>query len=542
MSDTETAIKLKTPRPSPYPVLSILSAFVVVAYLYVLSRPDIFLFYQLPSFLLTAPVTEAIIAAFFVIAVIEVRWVMVRRKRQKKALQKIKGQVAELLENRKQLHAKAHVYASHADKLKLFISDKLLEYIEYDEKFLHFKNIASEVRHNGIISYDKVKTVLEQQRSLFEDPNSETYLQIVDAQASLRYLWDLLDLATTDNIALHIANQVCEAEELIFQAELDAQNTPEVSQSVFRPVSALEKAVTRCFGVKPQALSIGDEPSPCHRWQIPEQELVWIEYTATGDIMGNENHVILALENLINNAQYFAGRQKSRKSTKDARIAIALQQQGETIQYCVYNRGQAIEAEVGEQLFNLGFSTRRVKEHHGKGLGLYFVEQIVKGYDGAIGYRNIRNQPEVLSLRLELTNGQVITDVIEMLVENHIPKCRKTGSEQAAAQLTWHLNQAVTSVEITHQSDQKTHRFIDDLANCSTITDPSQPLHPRWRLQFDVAANRLDFTPLDISGVMFELALPSLQARMEGDLLITDQAAMADQVESIASQFKSLEQ
>ena len=542
MPELETIKNLKTPRPSPYPLFSVLFGLLLVTYLYLLLRPEIFQFYQLPAILQLKPVPEITIALFFLVAVVEVRWVMVRRKRQKTALKKIKEQMAELLVNRKQLHAKAHVYASHADKLKLFISDKLLEYIEYDEKFLHFKNIASEVRHNGIISYDKVKTVLEQQSSLFDDPDSETSLQLKDAQASLRYLWDLLDLATTDNIALHIANQVCELEELIFQAELDSDNTPEVGQSTFLPIVALEKSLARCFGSKTERVAHVGTDSMSTLVKIPEQELLWVFCESAGEILGNENHAILALENLISNAQYFAGRKKGRKSTKDARIAIALQQRQQRVYYCIYNRGQHIDDAVGEQLFGLGFSTRRVKEHHGKGLGLYFVQQIVKGYDGAITYRNVFNQPEVLSLRLELANGQVITDVIEIVIEEQLPKCRKTGNEQAVEKMTWDLNQAVTSIEVTHQSDQITHRFNDVLASSVGYTDPSQPIHPRWRLRYDGSARRLELEPMDISGVLFELTLPSLQARIEGDLLATDQQAMADQVDSITRQFKSMEE
>jgi len=99
--------------------------------------------------------------------------------------------VQELWESKKRLQLKAHTYSDHADKLKRFISDKLLEYIEYDEKFLHFKSIAAEVRHNGVISFDKVQTTLQR----IED-EADTPKQVSDVRAArdaMRYLWDLLD-------------------------------------------------------------------------------------------------------------------------------------------------------------------------------------------------------------------------------------------------------------------------------------------------------------------------------------------------------------
>src|SRR5690625_6466944 len=85
-----------------------------------------------------------------------------QHRNQARDIQRLHNQVAELRQSKKQLQLKAHTYSGHADKLKLFISDKLLDYIEYDEKFLHFKSIAAEVRHNGVISFDKVQTVLQQ--------------------------------------------------------------------------------------------------------------------------------------------------------------------------------------------------------------------------------------------------------------------------------------------------------------------------------------------------------------------------------------------
>ena len=58
--------------------------------------------------------------------------------------------------------------------------------------------------------------------------------------------------------------------------------------------------------------------------------------------------------------------------------------------FSIYNRGPHIEQEMLETIFQLGFSTRRNKEHHGKGLGLFFAKEIVRGYQGTISALNVK--------------------------------------------------------------------------------------------------------------------------------------------------------
>lgn len=526
------------PAKTPYPILSILSAIFLLGYFYLQTQPDLIFFYHVPAVALVRPIPESLLGIFAILTVLELRFVQRKRRHQHEATLRVKEQIEDLLANRKELNAKAHVYANHADKLKLFISDKLLEYIEYDEKFLHFKSIASEVRHNGVISYDKISTVLTHELSDSGTVDSDTRQRLHDARDSLRYLWDLLDLSTADNIALHIASQVCESEELIFQSELNSGESPLPERPVFDPRSALEKALTRCFGSEPVETGMTT-------LQVADQERVWIQCQPADALLGNENHIILALENLINNAQFFAGRRGSRRSERNARIAIELDQKDGYICYRIYNRGPHIDEEAAGKLFQLGYSTRRVKEHHGKGLGLYFVNEIIKGYDGTVTFTNIHNHADVLSLRLKTEDGNVITDVIELVIGDDLPLCRKSGSDSAVDKLEWQLSSPLESIEITHQSDQKTHRRREDVLTDGTLHDPSQSTHPRWRLDISTSGRQatiLQFRPLDITGVQFEMKLPSLTARLEGDLLSADEDDMMRQVDAISRQFKALEE
>ncbi|AJQ92906.1 sensor histidine kinase [Gynuella sunshinyii] len=520
---------------TPYPILTSLSALLLIAYFLLLGQPQLLSFYQLPDIITTFQVQLAATVVFILILLIELRLFQRRRRNQKIEIARFRQQMAEVLADKKQLHAKTHVYANHADKLKLFISDKLLEYIEYDEKFLHFKSIASEVRHNGVISYDKIKTILLRQISQLQDTDSEQLQQTQEALDSLIYLWDLLDLSTADNIALHIANQVCDSEEQFFQAEFQTHEGGEFpAQNIFSPLSAVQKALQRCFGC-----AIGDARNGtiC----VDDIDQAWINLTTTDNILGNENHIVLVLENLLNNAQFFSSRRDYKQ--KHAGIAVDLKEQQGFVCCQIYNRGPHIDDDTAQNIFQLGYSTRRVKEHHGKGLGLYFVNEIVKGYDGKVRFENVLNEADVLSLRLELADGTVVTEVLELVVEDDRPLCRKSGHDEAVKELDWKLQDKLLNIEITHQSDQKTHRLLE-LDSKKTIMDPSQPACPRWSLTLKQSHKQTDihFKPLDISGVRFEIRLPTATARLDGDLLNADEAEMDGEVSEIKQKFKGLEQ
>lgn len=521
-------------KGSTYPFVTAIMAIVLITYLYFLGQPDLIGAYQIPAEIFSPRWKWLLISAYIITLILEFRIYRRRCKHQAYEVVHNKQQVEELLESKKQLQARAHVYAGHADKLKLFISDKLLEYIEYDEKFLHFKSIASEVRHNGAISYDKIKTVLTTQIEQLE--NDEQAAPLQSALESLIYLWDLLDLSTADNIALHIANQVCESEETIFQSELNAdEHEPYPSQNVFSAELALDKSLKRCFGVsliETDYRCINIDNYPQARLSISPVDL----------LLGNENHVVLALENLISNAQFYAGQRGYKQ--KHAGIAIYLDQQDDYARFRVYNRGPHIDNDNAENIFQLGFSTRRKKGDHGKGLGLYFVNEIVKGYDGKLEFHNIDNQAEVVSLRIETTEGEIITDVIEIVIDNGSPMCRKSGAGQGEDALEWDFFGALQSIEITHRSDQITHRDDQETLNDrDVIYDPSRPSYPRWLLEIGRKYRNtwLKFKALDICGVEFELRLPTLNARLDGDLLSPDEATMEHQVSQIKARFSTQE-
>jgi len=246
--------KIKTDEPErrvqrvDFPWLTLLVSLVAVIYLFLLNEPDLLQAYGLPEFWFQNPFKYALVGLFILVVLRDLYHYVRQSRGQRADLKRLREQVDELWQSKKQLQLKAHTYSGHADKLKLFISDKLLDYIEYDEKFLHFKSIAAEVRHNGVISFDKVQTAL--QRAAADLPEYGAHHDVQNdleaAQDAMRYLWDLLDLSTADNLALHIGNLLCECEEHYYQQllEVDQAETPP-----HEPVYAPQRAAWRALGL-----------------------------------------------------------------------------------------------------------------------------------------------------------------------------------------------------------------------------------------------------------------------------------------------------
>ncbi len=214
-----------------YPWISIVCALVIVAWQFVLSNMELIDPHRLPELLTRQSSLIAAAAILVLLILFDITHFVKALAGYKTQLKQYQGQISELFDSKRELGTLARTNSDHAEKLKLFISDRLLEYMEYDEKFLHFKNIASEVRHNGVISYDKVQSALQRARNQGEDEADQDYQEAAD---SLLYLWDLLDLSTTDNIALHVANQVYDSEEYYFQSLL---NQADVESSPYSPTS-----------------------------------------------------------------------------------------------------------------------------------------------------------------------------------------------------------------------------------------------------------------------------------------------------------------
>ena len=499
-----------------YPWLSTTSALLIICWQFILLLPELILPYELPGPMAQEQSLLIGLAITLLLVVFDIRRFLNGWREYKAQLIKRENQITELFDSRRELGARARTYSDHADKLKLFISDRLLEYIEYDEKFLHFKNIASEVRHNGVISYDRAQTALKKAAELCADRSDQTdhLQQFEEAGKSLLYLWDLLDIATTDNITLHVAKRIYDSEEYYFQSML---NSKQLDSFPYAPTFSMFSALRKALGPLAE--------SPCHTGQdeLPElpfnyrDERFHLLVQDDCDMLGNRNHMVLLIENLLNNAVYYADQKASR--SKYVRIAILLVRQQDQILLKIYNRGPKVKEEDQHRIFQLGYSSRRVRDHHGKGLGLYFVNEICKGFEGSVDFENIENDESGLSLRIELLNGEVETHFIAVVEDSGKPLCHLAQSEDAPHRsLDWSFGSPVSSIEVSSQASAEP-QVINDMLNRENFyhLDNSDVLLPRWVLEISnrKRSSRLVFKPLDVRGVRFTVKMPTARSRLE---------------------------
>jgi len=428
-------------------------------------------------------------------------------------LQAREEQLDELFKSKYALQNKAHRYSGHADKLKLFISDKLLEYIEYDEKFLHFKNIASEVRHNGVISYDRVTSVLEDSLEHIDDVIERAKYQ--KALNSMVYLWDLLDLSTTDNIALYIANKLYECEELYYRKVLDDSH-----ESPFSPSFPVKETIVKSLEgfVEDNDTYLSDLNSPTEDTYRYSDNQIRVCLENAGEFFGNENYIILVMENLINNALYYSDQKKYKN--QHAKLSLTLTNENEYAVIKIYNPGPLISDDVRDKIYQLGFSGKRSKGNHGKGLGLYFVKQIVSGYEGSIDFSNITNQECKYILRIACTSGKVVNQIIEVVLNQNGKLSCKTDDEAINKSFKFGIKETIKSIEVSPNNSVQTHIFDDFDASGETLfLDPEFEARPTWYLDVreKPASTEIIFKPLDTTGVEFAVKIPTAASRMESD-------------------------
>lgn len=497
-----------------WPWASVLAGMFGIAFFVVVTDPRLAAFYDLPAGLLRDDVRYAVLGAMVLIVLFDLRRYRHQRLHQAHDVDRMRAQLDDLWQRNRQLQLKAHTYSDHADKLKLFISDKLLEYIEYDEKFLHFKGIAAEVRHNGVISFDKVQSALQlaaaDAESAAASGRAGQYRAALDA---MRYLWDLLDLSTAENLTLHIGNLLCECEEHYCQRLLHDDETAALP---FEPTFAPQRAAWRALGMIRQdtLAELEPETGEAEPWLLHDRAL-YARLEPVAELLGNENHLVLLLENLLRNAQFYAG--KRGYSAPFAPIALTLTESNGHVGIRVYNRGPHIRAEDRPNLFQLGYSTRRKRDDHGRGLGLYFVNEIVKAYEGRINVDNIHTPAEPYDVVLELANGEVVSKRVDVVLEQGRPRCvLATGA--TGTHYEWKLPAGVQRVLVSTAAEACA-ACIDDLAprGRQERHDPAHPSCPRWRVRYQPGrmGARITFEPMAIHGVEFEIRLPSARERLD---------------------------
>ncbi len=494
-----------------YPWLSTLGLLAVVGWQFLLAYPDLVAGFDPPPWFWQDDKLLIAGALLLLLVVFDIWRFHKASARSRDQLAQYQEQISELFDSKRELGTRARTYSDHADKLKMFISERLLEYIEYDEKFLHFKNIASEVRHNGVISYDKAQTAL---RTALESCKADQRRLYEEAADGLLYLWDLLDLSTTDNIALHVTNQIYDCEEHYFQAQLKQADG---GDSPFEPTFQMSHALRRALlPITEDADALGLNYGWPRRGSYSDDRFS-IHLRADSELLGNENHMVLLIENLINNALFYS--QQKQHRNRHSRVAIALAQKDGDVEFSVYNRGPHIDDDEKDRIYQLGFSSRRVREHHGKGLGLYFVDQIVRGFEGKIEFENIDNEGVELALAVKLGNGELQNTGVEILAGAGRPQCRLVDAgDEPGKRAEWSFPAPIVSIEVGRRGARKP-QLIAELQRdqASTHFDARDSAMPRWLLEVKNAkrSSKLVFQPLDLRGVEFRVSLPSAGSRLD---------------------------
>lgn len=511
---------------------------------------------------LAEPLPALALGAAMLIWVIEKRFFQHRCEKANQQLRDLQQQNEQLKQSKRQLQQKAQRHSSQTDKLKAFIGDRLLEYIEYDEKYLHFKGIAAEVRHNGVISYDKIQRAL-----LFGQQQLPGHSGFEDALINLGYLWDLLDLSTADNMAMHINNHLCDCEEYYYQQQLNPDTTPP-----FQPTFYAHEAIARALEAHLLGGYCDLNTTSATTQLISDRLLGFIDRRCL--LLGNPNHIVLAAENLIKNALYFNESTPCDQLPTPRKIVISLSRSNEQTQLSVYNHGPHIPDEITQQIYQLGFSTRTEDPIHGKGLGLYFVKQIVAGFEGDIKHHNIANRAEQYTLRLELQGAglegsEIQTELVEvsclegvLSCENKTHVANESSETQLLPAIDWSFRRPLLSIEITAQSNGKTHSFDGlHLPKDSALEfyEPCAKHPPRWKLLLtgnERGHHKLRFEPMDVTGVEFIVQLPLADAagnleneyqqdeRAEFNRAMSSEEGQAAEayIESIADRFKPIDQ
>ena len=495
-----------------YPWPSLLGAILVVGWQWLLLNPTALSSDLAAPLLARADYLWMALLLLLLAVIFDMRLFFRTRTRYRDQLAQYQDQIAELFDSKRHLGTRARTYSDHADKLKMFISERLLEYIEYDEKFLHFKNIASEVRHNGVISYDKAQTALRLAQLNCADGEERQFSEAGDA---LLYLWDLLDLATTDNIALHVTNRIYDCEEHYFQAQLKPAG--DASAAPFQPTFRMSQAIRRALlpiTEDANALGLnGDWPG----YGVYADDKFKILLRADCDLLGNVNHMVLLIENLINNALYYSQQKMNRQ--RHNRVALSLTHRAGEAVCKVYNRGPRIKDDERDKIYQLGFSSRRIREHHGKGLGLYFVHEIARGFEASIAFANIENRAQVISLSIKLSNCEVLSQQIGIVEIDGKPLCQLPDSSgQVSNRHEWSYPAPIASIEVSPEKASKP-QLISNLAigEDSSHLDASEPLRAHWQLDIKnrQRSSKLVFLPLDVRGVEFVLRIPTASSRLD---------------------------
>jgi len=351
------------------------------------------------------------------------------------------------------------------------------------------------------------------------------------------YLWDLLDLSTTDNIAMYVANKLYECEELYYREVLDEDKDETPFTPLFPARCAAIRAV-RGFVEEVDRLSterLVEGETFCY-----EDDQFWVQLEDAGDLLGNENYVLLIVENMINNGLYYAGQKQYRN--RYSKLSLHVERDNGDAVFRIYNPGPGIGNDLRDKIYQLGYSTKRSRDHQGKGLGLYFVKQLVNGYEGSIDFSNVCNREDTYVVRIECESGTLINQIVETAVNDKGKPFCKNENGALEKELRFSVPERIRSLEVSRQASKQTHAFSRfEPSGKTTLLDPAHKDHPAWRVDVaeKVSSTEVVFKPLDIMGVEFTIRIPTAESRLDPEYHDSEEESLTE-IDALNESFRSV--
>jgi len=143
------------------------------------------------------------------------------------------------------------------------------------------------------------------------------------------------------------------------------------------------------------------------KFATPEGGVVSIDLDLDVDanIFGDNDRLIQAFENIINNAIKFAGKGTITIQTRN-------NYDGEVVEIRIIDDGPGIPEEILPILFNK-FVTKTPENLRGTGLGLFITKAIIEAHDGTIIAKNNGNKGAIFSVSLPIKDKPVSSFVVE---------------------------------------------------------------------------------------------------------------------------------
>ena len=150
---------------------------------------------------------------------------------------------------------------------------------------------------------------------------------------------------------------------------------------------------------------------------------------------------------------------------------------------------------------------------------MYFVHEIIRGFEGAIDFTNIENRAQVISLSVKLNNGEVLHQQIGIVDIDGKSLCQLLDAdEQVSKRHEWSYPAPIASIEVSSETASKL-QLISALVvgEDSSHIDTNEPMRAHWRLEVKnrKRSSKLVFLPLDVRGVEFVVRIPTASSRLD---------------------------